>query len=440
MKKRERFFKKDSSYNSVSVLREKVNSYLLSQYNISDAWFCDYYLPHREDSYDKILDVVFFGDFLRKFLQGGLWPFDQYRFWVLSEASKKVMTDFIGIPKDCVSVIPRYELFSKGDLKEPFNLKKIKKIYSVGQLRSEKNIFLSLWLVYFLQQEHHLQIEFNIVGDFYLGDDYAEDDRLIFKEKVLSLINDLDWKIKPIFHGPIENFSWEKSSNDYAFLNLSTYFHEDFSLAQASSQEHNWYSIVSQWGGLLDIEGDSFAQIPFQIIGNSGDSILVSKIRGKTLAHYLINEKNEKIVIQKSIAKMPSPLTDSELHVIRKKFIKKWGPSVYHVFNNINLVLDSQKGVSFHESYQEIFSQSKNEFKKVVMINELDDEINDMPDRVSKLKIDHEFSLIQIKDLRFKEILNKSLSAKEIYIPKELAQSKIFQIFYQIAKDRIREF
>lgn len=428
MKRKEIFFKKDPSNTSITLLAEKATKYLKDNFSISDPWVVDYYQMHRENNYNESLDVVFFGDFLRKFLEGALWPFDSYRFWTISNASKNVIVNLFNIPAEHIHVIPRYSLFSKGMNDTKLEIKNIKKLYYVGQLRSEKNILLIMWTVFYLQNKFNLQVELNLIGEF-AGDES-------FQKNVIELRDNLSWKIRPIVHGYIENFSFTELEKNSALINLSTFHYEDFDVAQAMAQEAGLFTITSEWGGHLDIEGQAHLKIPYQLIGECHDFNFESNLRGEVLADYLMNSPKHNTPITPHNIQKPVSITFNKLQETRIELLKRWGPSLYFILRlNLALARDSQKGFTFVDEYIQLFSGAEFKYTKALILDS-NEEIHLIKERLSKVSIDLNTYLVQSKHISKKAVLDRLMQIDCVYIPLELSNFSSFNSLMSLLGDR----
>lgn len=447
MKKAALNYEFDISKQSVSKLRELVSIYLKDEFQIENAWFCDYFLAHRDYDYDKVIDIVFFGDFLRKFLTGALWPFEKYRFWVLSLSVKNVLVDLIGVPENCIYVIPRNKIISANPSSQSLSLYEIKKFYYAGQLRSEKNISLLIWTTYYLQKYSKLNIELNLVGDFYLGE-FTQSSNLLrqrYKDYITDLISTLDWNIKPILHGKISNFNWGSCSKQSCYLNLSTFIYEDFGLAQSEASSNGLPSIISSWGGFNDHLCGFHIKIPTNLIGTDNNSPYISQFRGSAIAKYLglsSNSFSSKPLKENSIEtpNFPDEITLEQLQLIRKNYVKRVGSSIYDIFTNLSLVLDSHKGTQFSQDYFKTFSNQTKIFTKIIILDDSKNISNELLNRTLAVSYDDDTELILLKNLRYKAYLDIFFSAKKIWIPTELKDEPSLQEIFCIAKETIEYF
>ena len=95
-------FARDFSQHSIEFLSRRCREYFgLHHPEVKHIWFVDGFEPiKKEIPRDEVLDLVFFGDFVRRFLESGNWLHEHYRFWCLSQSVKQSLEAIFKIPSD----------------------------------------------------------------------------------------------------------------------------------------------------------------------------------------------------------------------------------------------------------------------------------------------------------------------------------------------------
>lgn len=317
---------KDYSGRGMRILADKVQMAFKKKLPEAKLWMTDIY-DWPEFKNTGPVDVVFFGDFFRKFLETGNWTYSEYRFWCLGSPTKKFLIQQAGFREDQVSIIPRSLLYKSIVNQEPFNLKEqqIELVYS-GRLTSSKRILTMLWSVYFLQKKHDLNFQFSLYGDFLMEEKFCECPGVNpYKSKVLELLECLDWNVKPVWKGLVRPEEWtENHSLLPVYFSLSVLPFEDFSVSIAQVQEKGWPCILSKWGAHNDL-GGQLLKVPLQLFENINETIESSKREGESVAQYVFSKPFKNVEIPTGKFKAPDIVTMEEIDLKRRGFLAKWG-------------------------------------------------------------------------------------------------------------------
>lgn len=433
MKRQKTFFNRDSSKVSVSLLNDKAKKFLKEKFGLTNSWCPDYFDWYLEEKAEEdVLDVIFFGDMPRKFLELNLNPYSRYRFWVLSSASKILLSTLYNVPAERIGVIPRYELFPAATKTSEFKSdSKISLVYA-GQLREEKSILLMLFTVWRLQQDYKMDISLDLYGDFFQGTQFVENERLEYKAQVLNLLESLDWINKPVFHGFKPKEEWLNSNKDNTvYLNFSHYLFEDFNTSIAEAESKGFRIWASNWGGHQDIDASFNLKIPFDLVGADLDISLIAEIKSIGLSEYIYSSfKNSNCDLgqkESSHLNLPELTTKDEVNQLVSASIKQWGTGLYFVLrNDLNLLMDSQRGYAFLKAYKSAFGASRNLPKAFVVINHHDGKSGAKLKKLNWSQLYKEFSIefIEFNQFYKKSSIEELLKADKIIISEDIDDAR----------------
>jgi hypothetical protein len=295
---------------SVSLLEQLIQN-LFGQKGLARPWFPghgeDFALPEPRQGTQEY-EVVFFGNFMAQLLRAPLWPQGRFRLWALSHSSAEVIQNLLGLE---VNVLSRYEMYPAPleqkycDLQSEWDM-----VYS-GRLSYSKNVHLLLRLMSVLQTQFQLPVRPKFFGSFdQVGkEDLGQGERPHFEQEFLSLLESLPWEEKPQIIQGLGPFEWPKQLGPQTvFANLSTFYMDDFGVAQAQAQERGASSFLSYWGGHRDVKG-AVRFAPSSLLLTPAKSRSELQERMTFLAQRLLKEK------QVTVSKQP--------HKSKEKFYRK---------------------------------------------------------------------------------------------------------------------
>ncbi|MES2965544.1 MAG: glycosyltransferase [Bdellovibrionota bacterium] len=361
----------DPCQTSVNFLRARCAKFFAARPELraKHVWYADHHVGMPKVKSGDIVDVVFFGGFVRRFLESGNWLDGRYRLWCLTGSVRDVMSKVLGIPVDAIGVIPREDLAPepKRSAVFPRRGEKVTFVFG-GRLSATKNLELLVRTVSRMQTELRLDVALVLSGNF---DDRNHPDRGIrvgenYALKLTELIAKLSWTESPkLVHG-LKPAEWIAKSNvvNPVYVNLSTYVYEDFDVSLAQAREAGWPAIVSDWGGHRDLRSDASCvlKIPPAMLGHSHEPETLTDLRARSLAihlsHAIFDRPSKKTVVAAKAAartkprefEIPRVSTSAELDSFRRKFIEKVGPSV------ITLVRHGLDGFSYEAPSEKFFS------------------------------------------------------------------------------------
>lgn len=348
---------KDYSANSLGILSDKVRAILKNKIPDSSIWIPDTY-EQPSFSPGQTVDVVFFGDFFRKFLETGNWTPERYRVWCLGAPTKKFFTKLAGLSDNHVSILPRHLLFDSPASSGSPDLQKdaIEFVYA-GRLTASKRILTMIWSVFFLQQKG-IDATLSLYGAFYQEEKFCDcPGENPYKDKVLSLLSTLNWKHPPRLHGNVGPQDWLKHelSRRPAFYSLSVLPFEDFSVSVAQAQGSGWPCILSNWGAHKDIAG-TVMKLPLQVFESINETESSSEKEGKMIAAYISSRSFSHQEATDQVFSLPETVSLSELDKLRRNFLNKWGMNFQDVIRHRTEDLkDNVKWHEFMKEYAECF-------------------------------------------------------------------------------------
>lgn len=351
---------KDPCQVSVDILRHRALVFLKKKVKAKHVWFADHYKEMPEARPGEVVDVVFFGSFVRRFLESGNWPEGRYRFWCLTGSVKSAIASLLLVPKTAVGVIPREEIFAppKKVAKLPKSDHAMTFVFG-GRLSATKNLELLVRVVNRLQLGHGLDVSLVLSGDF---DDRNHPDRGIwegerYSEKLKSLISSLEWKSKPLFKHRLGPNNWtEQAYVNPVYVNLSTYLYEDFDVSLAQARARGWPAIVSDWGGHRDVvESESVMKIHPAMIGHSHEATELTRLRAEAIAIWIDARLSRKAVFESEVAPRasyvePEVVSSRAIDESRRKFLRLLGPG------GLTLQRRGLDGFSYEDASEKFFA------------------------------------------------------------------------------------
>lgn len=377
---------KDPCQVSVDFLRERCEAFFANHRELraKHLWFADHFEDMPKAKPGEIIDVIYFGGFIRRFLESGNWLEGRYRFWCLTESVRTVMSRLLGIPADAIGAIPRHELAPEPRRSENFAKRgaPIDFVFG-GRLSATKNLELLIRTVSRLQKDHRLDVSLVLSGDF---DDRNHPDRGIwegesYEAKIKELISGLPWTKKPRLKHGLEPDEWigQKYANP-VYVNLSTYVYEDFDVSLAQARTAGWPAIVSDWGGHRDVPAQPLrvVKIPAAMLGHSHEPAALTDLRARSLAAMLSNSLYEKSgereqFVEKSVS-APRVLESSEIDRLRRGFIERTGPSAITLYRRgLDGFSYEDPAEKFFAAYRACFAAPIRGDATAVLVNDLHD-------------------------------------------------------------------
>ena len=367
----------DVCQTSIDVLRNKVQLWLAARHPGEPVYFPDDQSALPLPQNDQPLNIVFFGGFLRRFLESGNWLHPGFRIWVLSRAVQNTLVKLLGFSQNQIGIIPRYELFGRQPETAPFILRRPTQWVFAGRLSATKNLTMLLATVSALQTRHQLPVELHLSGEFdeEIHEDRGRRERGGYHEHLIAFSTQLPWTKPPIFHAPAAPTDWiRKFRENPCFVSFSTSITEDFGVALAQAQEAGWPCLVSDWGGHRDAEGNNILKLPAPLIGNSHEPSELIRIKGSALAAWLVREQNLTGSSEPQTPNYPSPLTTplTQVDLLRRAFItaqdgapieiQRSGPAAF---------ADTEQGRVFYSRHRLAFSSSPPDSYVLVFVNDL---------------------------------------------------------------------
>jgi glycosyltransferase involved in cell wall biosynthesis len=333
----------------------------------------------------EIVNVVFFGSFLKRFLESANWTPRKYRFWVLCESTRDVLTQLMGVPARQVGVIPRYELYPTGALHrefpkagEPFTL------VFAGRISPTKNIEALVRTVSFLQTDHHIPVRLALFGRFdneLHVDRNPPPDAEVFSDyeaRIRDTIADCEWNEKPRLIQDCGPEEWyRRKLENPVLISLSTFLGEDFGVSIAQAQGLGWPCLLSDWGAHREVRGPGVRRVPASLIAAHETRELV-RLKSQQLARVIRGMMDDAGPFRASaefpvVAKrprLPQPIRISELDSIRRDLVDQLGRNAHLICRGEIYQVDcTPAGVIFFSKYRQLFSGPAPAPECVVLVN-----------------------------------------------------------------------
>ena len=208
-------------------------------------------------------------------------------FFVLSESQKRHFLNITLLKEEMVTIIDplfsqvsydldpsRWRRFDQGDLGE------INLLYS-GRLSYQKNIDQVLDIIEVINNQYHFNLKLTIAGGFdeighpLQGQFFSEN---TFQRKLTKRIKELKWVDYLGEKTPTELAKIMQNSD--AFISLSTYHDEDYSLAINEAKRSGLPALITAWGGFLrfkSYEGNVFVPVEMgrgRFVPNKKDALV----------------------------------------------------------------------------------------------------------------------------------------------------------------------
>ena len=430
----------DLCTKSINILELKVREFLLREHQISNPWFVDAVSGSNDTNFSDVMDVVFFGNYITRFLESGCWPFKQVRFWVLSISVKNVLVNIFNIHKDTIKVIPRNALFHRNT--KPVVLSKEMTFISASRISETKNIEAFLYTVSILQKEYDLNIKPILSGDFdNMSNVYSiKDDNYSYAKRIKKIIKDLPWTVKPEIRNNLNENEWlEKCDHSPVFVSLSTFFGEDFGVSLAQAQEKGWPAIISSWGGHRDVDESYVIKVPVEYIIETSGSFELLKTRSKQTAKYIYTNL-EKLTVKNQIAKDTVSFTHKYVEItiideLRRSFISSnKASSLYLLRGQLNKYMALEDSFNFNKKiHKEFGGLIYTQPQIIIVINDLGDKVDGVSDFCNRVLGEAIINSKKVKFLRLNKVLKKEAiremqMAEKIIIP--FAKTSMQSFFY----------
>lgn len=192
-------------------------------------------------------------------------------FFVLSEPQKRHFLNITLFKEEMVSVIDPLVSQVKSEVHnfswrefQQCHFKEIKLLYS-GRLSFQKNIDDVLDIIEVINNQYDFRVELTIVGGFdeiglsLQGQFFSEN---AYQRKLTKRIEKFDWVNYLGEKTPVELVKIIQDSD--AFISLSTYHDEDYSLALNEAKQCGLPALITSWGGFLrfkNYEGNIFVPV-----------------------------------------------------------------------------------------------------------------------------------------------------------------------------------
>lgn len=440
---------KDPCQVSVDFLRERCARFFErhDRLGATHLWFADHFedMPARRTP-DEVIDVIFFGGFIRRFLESGNWLEGRYRFWCLTGSVQAVMSKLLGIPADAIGIIPRREIAPepRRSTSLPMPGEPITFVFG-GRLSATKNLELLVRTVSRLQKQHGLDVSLVLSGDF---DDRNHPDRGIWEgqsyERALrDVIAKLPWTRKPRFKHGLEPHEWTKEKYvNPVYINLSTYVYEDFDVSLAQARAEGWPAVISDWGGHRDVppKPRHVVKVPPAMLGHSHEIPALTDLRARSLAAFLehalyaksgaanSSPVSERVDVQATI-EAPRILPSREIDSHRRAFIARTGPSAITLYRRgLDGFSYEEPAEKFFAAYRACFAAPHDGEATAVLVNDLhaskDPAIARIPKVCENIVKERAMGAKQVVFIPSKEVLHPLHSivianAREILVPFE---------------------
>lgn len=360
----------EPSHESLDILKGRIDDYFRRNHQ-KTPWYPDHQNWDLYDFNSQHQEIVLFGNFLRSFFESGIWPFEEMTFWCLSQRVKSVMVKLLGFPDDCVGILAREDLFQIS--KEKISSFNFNWVYA-GRLSPSKNTKLLLLLYKLVDQNPQHKGSLELYGSFddEISPNYGRRVQATsFEIEIKRWVNSQTWNNPPVFHGKLPSQDWMKSCEGKTFISLSNFMMEDFGVSTAQVQEKGLFQILSDWGGHAEIQNNCL-KIPNAYLSAGLEDEELLKIKAQEILSYLLSHPNSH-EIKPIPPTIPKKLSRQELDQIRAKFVNKWGLSVlWSLRAGFAHFTDTDTGSLFFSEYNDLFSDNKNRYKTVYILNEFD--------------------------------------------------------------------
>ncbi|WP_127718488.1 glycosyltransferase [Halobacteriovorax sp. HLS] len=433
---------RDPCLKSINSLYTRVENFFSKnpQFKSNKRFYVDHYSSVEFDlSADEVVDVIFFGDCVKKFFESGNWNFSSCRFWVLSMANKRILENFLGI-EDIVNVVPRDEIFNIGESKQIDWEEELDLVFA-GRLSAQKNITLILSVLNSLNK-NGVKCSLHLFGSYddTYHEDYGRRENKEYETKVLKQIENLKLSQSVTFYGELAEDQWlnTKFSNP-VYISLSSYICEDFGCSVAQSQQKGWPLIISDWGGHKDIFGKGIYKIPSSLISHSHLPKEITSLMGDKIARYLLECDQMRHLKPKYEIDITNSISLDFIDKARRKTIKALGGSALLLNREfLSHFSDTVKGTIFLDKIRSFMSSN---IKNISVISfDFDTYEESFSDSFLKTLRNMEMNDVNVfyissKNIFDKDSLKRILSSERVVLNKFKESDKIYS--YLIDKVKI---
>lgn len=431
----------EHSQLSIDFLTQQIKGVLAKKFGIETPWFPDspqWYKSLPKSDEGSPIDIVLYGSFVQRFFETGNLIGDNYRFWVLSNQVKKVLTELLGMPEDSITVIPRSEICPPGQAKEIQN-DSFDLVFS-GRISPVKNIEFYLLFNYFLQKDHQVNCRPVLFGNFdnITHDQHGRQLPKDYQHFIQELSKGLDWNTKPKFMGLYPSDEWvkHKELNHPVFSSFSTYSKEDFGVSFGQAEMEGWPALVSGWGGHLDSICSNVLKVPMTRLAESTDELPIIEGKARALARdFVLNKSMFLLETKIENFQLPAPLSLTQLDQIRRKAITKWGIDTLYISRQMSEhFADTKNGMMFYNEFKNVFGHHPTTTKNVLLLHDYNlhlyekkpesfIKINELAYKSSGEKC--HLDVIMSRDIGNKSTLKKLIQAENIYLLSKNESSKL---------------
>lgn len=345
----------DDCNTSMEILWERCESYFKSHHpEIKLRFYSDFNKgADQEWNKNETLDVITFGDTIRKMFQTGIYPQTSIRFWSIGSDFRDIQNKLVYQGKDVVNLIPRNELFKVGE-SESVNFNTPIDLVYAGRLSRQKNVDMLILFNEGLNEEG-IHTRLHLFGDFDIRfhEDLGRQQGFSFKEYLLGLIEQC--KYQPKLYGHIGKEEWLQTKfNQPVAISLSTFIGEDFGVSLAQSIEKGWPVIASEFGGHKDITSNNLCYIPSWLCNGTFLPLSIKKELVKRIVQKIKDSGFQKVSgpeIENSLI----TLSHEELDRTRREMVEKIGSStVWLNSDSLENFADTRQGGLFLRKCKDI--------------------------------------------------------------------------------------
>lgn len=314
---------------------------------------------------DKPLEVILFGDLLRKFFQTGNYVHDQYRFSQLSSSFQKIFNHLLLKREDLSgsNLISRYDLFPQSRVYD-FDMEKEMNFIFAGRLSYQKNI---PYLLYFIKacSEQGLSLKAHLYGEYdnQFHEHLGRRSLMPLQVVLEKIIEEEELRDIVFFRGFVDSKAWVETSVDQPIaVSMSTFIGEDFGVSLAQAQEKGWPILCSAFGGHKDIYGESISFIPSSWIGHSHLPLSLQKVLAKKAAESFVKYGFHSIKESQREDNLSGLMSLSQLDEARRKLALELGISSQWLnLEGLDVFADLKEGSLFLRHYLDHLETPKHE-------------------------------------------------------------------------------
>ena len=353
----------DFCSTSIEMLSEKIRKFLSE--SEGQLYFADN--PYEADgewhTLDQPLQVVLFGDLLRKFFQTGNLIHEEIKFYQIGSGHQEIFNKLLLKRDDLLGsqLISRYDLFPRIKANDLDLDREMNFIYA-GRLSYQKNI---PYLLYFIKacSDLGLSVKAHLYGEFdnQIHEHLGRRNCPPLKSMIDKIIEAEDLKDKIFFRGHVDSQAWPETSVDQPIgTSMSTFIGEDFGVSLAQAQEKGWPILCSSFGGHKDIEGEAISLVPSAWVANSHLPLELQKLLAKKAAAAFVKNGFSEIKKDPKESEVTLNLTLAELDKARRKLSLELGHSSQWLnLEGLDVFSDLNKGAVFLRSYIDLLEEPK---------------------------------------------------------------------------------